>query len=167
MKIKIEYKCGKPERVRIVNANYKDKIDSILKDTYCNGVVCEECPFHCGFGCEDIDFGNIESWEFIERTVGIFEKEDLTGLKLISKERERQIEEKGWTEEHDDTHIKGELASEAMFYIDDNNIIKSVFNPDSGKKIGKTRIQQLTIAGALIVAEIERLLREEKRNKNI
>ena len=39
-----------------------------------------------------------------------------TGIELISKERQRQIEEEGWTPEHDNQHTEGELALVAALY---------------------------------------------------
>lgn len=39
-----------------------------------------------------------------------------TGLELIAAERERQIHVEGWSEEHDDHHAKGEIASAATCY---------------------------------------------------
>lgn len=33
-----------------------------------------------------------------------------SGIDLIAAERQRQIEEEGWTPDHDDQHTNGELA---------------------------------------------------------
>lgn len=39
-----------------------------------------------------------------------------TGIELIEAERERQISQEGWTPEHDDAHVRGELATAATCY---------------------------------------------------
>ena len=43
-------------------------------------------------------------------------KKKLSGIELITKERDRQINKLGWTSEHDDGREKGELASMAVCY---------------------------------------------------
>lgn len=40
----------------------------------------------------------------------------MNGVDLIAAERKRQIEEEGWTPEHDDEHGKSELAQAAACY---------------------------------------------------
>lgn len=40
----------------------------------------------------------------------------MTGIERIAKERQRQIEEEGWTAEHDEQHTHGELAAVAALY---------------------------------------------------
>jgi len=39
-----------------------------------------------------------------------------SGVELIAEERSRQINEEGWTAEHDDQHTDGELAEAAACY---------------------------------------------------
>lgn len=39
-----------------------------------------------------------------------------SGLRAVAVERERQVAVEGWTQEHDDEHDKGELASAALCY---------------------------------------------------
>jgi len=83
----------------------------------------------------------------------------------IYAERRRQIDSEGWTPEHDDDHNAGELARAAACYAVGGRIAESVgvgiarwiwpwtndwWKPD-------TRRRELVKAGALIVAEIERL----------
>jgi exosome complex RNA-binding protein Csl4 len=78
------------------------------------------------------------------------------GVALIAAERERQVSEEGWTQDHDDTHANGELVTAAVGYItgDRNKFpISWAFKPT-------TRICDLTKAGALIAAEIDRLQRK-------
>lgn len=48
---------------------------------------------------------------------GNFMADMKSGVELIAKERTRQIEEEGWTEEHDDKlHTRGQLALAACCY---------------------------------------------------
>jgi hypothetical protein len=99
----------------------------------------------------------------------------MTVIEEIAAERKRQIEAEGWTPEHDDAHVGGELALGAACYA-----LPSDHRP-APKTIGggKWRRQEhaapqwwpwdwfswkpatprrdLIRAGALIVAEIERL----------
>lgn len=95
----------------------------------------------------------------------------------IAAERRRQIEKEGWTPEHDDTHTEGQMARAAGCYAwmsAQSDSLREVFtNPpptwpepwsaDWWKP--KDRRRDLVRAGALIVAEIERLDRkaEERR----
>lgn len=91
------------------------------------------------------------------------------GLSALSRaaqdvlaERKRQIDVEGWTAEHDDQHCQGELAELAAHYaIEGSGIsgwlesggaeVRDWFNPKREKR------QNLVVAGALILAEIERL----------
>ena len=90
-----------------------------------------------------------------------------SGIELISNERKRQIEVEGWTAEHDAIHTKGQLAIAAACYA-----LTELSNRNSGssceivfwpwarkywKPTPKNRIKELTKAGALIAAEIDRL----------
>jgi hypothetical protein len=86
------------------------------------------------------------------------------GVALIAAERRRQIEAEGWTPEHDDEHNDGAMALAAATYA---LPVKHRGDPDyprfwpweiSWWKPGD-RIRELTKAGALIAAEIERLHR--------
>ena len=89
-----------------------------------------------------------------------------TGTDLINTERQRQIKEKGWTEEHDDVHDGGELALASMYYAcpDSHKVLISAlwpeyWNTDFAKKGQSTRIRDLEKAGAMLAAEIDRLQR--------
>ncbi len=87
----------------------------------------------------------------------------LLGLERIYKERQKQIQ-LGWSLEHDDRHENEELADAAVFYtIPEKYGDLVIFDPWHlvDKKFRETRIRQLEIAGALIAAEIDRLLRLE------
>ncbi len=95
----------------------------------------------------------------------------LTGAELIAQERERQVAEEGFTEEHDSDayHKDGQLALAAMCYLID------LRGSDLGKKLWPWGLQwwkptldpvrQLTKAGALIAAEIDRLQRQEQKHE--
>ena len=96
----------------------------------------------------------------------------LNGVLLIAAERMRQIEEEGYRKEHDLQHWKGELANFACCYAlepmggDTSNIIKTLKPEGWDLKLScnentqdniEGRIRDLTKAGALIAAEIDRL----------
>lgn len=86
---------------------------------------------------------------------------------MIAAERSRQIEEEGWSPEHDDEHLEGELGLAAMAYIAAsdryNDLAGERFYPSNWKpgwwKPSEDRIRNLVKAGALIAAEIDRLKR--------
>ena len=92
---------------------------------------------------------------------------DLDALFLIAKERQRQIEEEGWDESHDDEHEHGELAAAAACYsippeTPNFNSLKMELWPWSDEWWKpKGRVSDLVRAGALILAELERIRREE------
>ncbi|EDT6673043.1 ead/Ea22-like family protein [Salmonella enterica subsp. enterica] len=81
----------------------------------------------------------------------------------VIAERQRQQSVEGWTPEHDDEHCNGELAMTAVCYINDTGTV----NRNGGKPWGwpwdaswwkpDTRRRNLVKAGALILAEIERI----------
>jgi hypothetical protein len=66
----------------------------------------------------------------------------MTVLDEIAAERRRQVEDTGWTREHDDDHAGGELLTAGW------GALSRIYSP--------TR-RSLVEAAALIVAEIERL----------
>lgn len=96
------------------------------------------------------------------------------GTDLIAAERQRQIDTEGWTPEHDDAHTGFELIRAAMAYCaaaeasslgpEAAAATRAVipgwwpwsqewWNPDVDP------VRNLTKAGALIAAEIDRLIR--------
>lgn len=104
----------------------------------------------------------------------------MNGIKLIAAERQRQIEQEGWTPEHDAEHGEGELAEAAACYamperarqipvegetdLDTGNAtgVSELLWPwdkTSWKPTPSNRIRELVKAGALIAAEIDRLQR--------
>ena len=105
----------------------------------------------------------------------------MNGAKRIAAERKRQIKEEGWSEYHDDvTWTHGELARAAACYALPGYIRKKVTG-DMRIKVGlfdiwpwpagcwkptpDNRIRELEKAGALIAAEIDRLLRLDEEKK--
>lgn len=100
--------------------------------------------------------------------------EPLNGIELIKAERERQIYKEGFTPEHDAKHLNFELSIAAACYAIYDNCQKIEVMQDHGtiipayrdawpwgfkfdKREKHDRIARLTIAGALIAAEIDRL----------
>lgn len=89
------------------------------------------------------------------------------GVALIAAERRRQIEQEGWTPEHDDQHRQGELGYAAACYAVPpawalRSLLLQEGAPSWWKPAGDSpdgRIRDLEKAGALIAAEIDRLLR--------
>ncbi len=90
-----------------------------------------------------------------------------TGVLLdLLNERIRQKAEEGWTDEHDDHHVHGELARAAACYAapiplnDDDAPLTWPWDKKWWKSTSQRR--NLVKAGALIIAEIERLDRAAK-----
>ena len=106
-----------------------------------------------------------------------------TGAQRIADERARQIAKEGWTPEHDDEHTEGELALVGALYATPVRLYDKIqlghviqftdpwpdsWNLDWDKRLEKrspelttrARIRELEKAGALIAAEIDRLLRK-------
>lgn len=99
----------------------------------------------------------------------------------VLDERKRHVDVEGWTLKHDDEHEGGELAQAAACYAMGDTMIRfTVPDPEfpsrrvnSGRKIWpwanewwkpSNRRRDLVKAGALIIAEIERLDRKERGN---
>lgn len=104
----------------------------------------------------------------------------MTGAELIAEERERQIALEGWTPEHDLEHNDDDLALAAACYILCNVHKRCTAghlprdNSKWAKHIGqiwpwteewfkptKDPIRNLTKAGSLIAAEIDRRLQKQ------
>ena len=90
----------------------------------------------------------------------------------VAAERRRQIEAEGWTPEHDDEHSVGELAKAAACYA----LVSAGFNPDATITVWpwhrlwwkpSDKRRNLVKAGALILAEIERLDRMAERQEGV
>jgi len=113
------------------------------------------------------------------------------GARRIMRERRRQIQQEGWTEEHDDNRTNDELAWAAVCYAAPERVFTlnkgvtptdpviafhdpwpQTFDPAFDKRPGfkrkpsvRTRIRALEKAGALIAAEIDRLLRVKEASQ--
>jgi hypothetical protein len=93
----------------------------------------------------------------------------MDGAELIATERQRQVSEEGWTPEHDDGHMRGELAlAGACYAVPFPDALAAgwswPFEPEVFKRVSnggavEPRIRELVKAGALIAAEIDRLER--------
>jgi hypothetical protein len=93
----------------------------------------------------------------------------MSAIADIAAERTRQVEVEGWSAAHDDTHETGDLAYAGACYALAGTgpalkewlrlIIDRLWPWDRGwyKIANKSKRQRLVVAGALIVAEIERL----------
>ena len=92
------------------------------------------------------------------------------GIELIAAERLRQIQEEGWTAAHDDNHTAGDLCHAARCYTGHalgliQGMGRGIRAPGTWPWVAPSwkpsddPIRDLTKAGALIAAEIDRLLR--------
>ena len=99
-----------------------------------------------------------------------------TGTELIADERARQIASEGWSAEHDDSHVDGELAAGAVAYAKAAQLQANGYQMKPNEpcwdaagrhwpwaatewKPAAEPIRNLVKAGALIAAEIDRLQR--------
>ena len=109
----------------------------------------------------------------------------MSAIEDIATERKRQVDAEGWTPEHDDGHKHGEIALAAASYAahtapkldpwikvgfagrtqmaGDFNISDLLWPWDLRWWKPKNRRRDLIRAGALIVAEIERIDRAETK----
>lgn len=81
-------------------------------------------------------------------------------IREIELERRRQISAEGYTTDHDDAHDRGELAGGAAYYAIMSTrprFIPSGLWPFRDPPKAADRRRELVKAGAMIVAEIERL----------
>ena len=93
------------------------------------------------------------------------------GVSLVGKERQRQITEEGYSFEHDDQEDSHQLSDAAAVYACHASArhsllhlwpwAKEYFKPDKDNTIDG-RIRELSKAGALVCAEIDRLVRLKK-----
>lgn len=100
---------------------------------------------------------------------GLHTQSSISGADLIYLERKRQIEEEGYTPKHDNQHNTGNLAHAASAYASaelyrrttsegfDNTPAMWPFEIKYWKPSPEDRVKELTKAGALIAAEIDRL----------
>lgn len=93
--------------------------------------------------------------------------EKKTGIELIAQERKRQIDEEGFTTQHDDQWIGGELAMAACCYAQEGSKSPEFvpfgfpWDKEWWKPTPENRVRELVKAGALIAAEIDRIQKQE------
>lgn len=92
----------------------------------------------------------------------------MNGIELIARERAEQVSREGWTASHDDRHRCGEMVISAVRYamhdLPRQKVLRSAANRawcwgSCWWKPSVDPIRNLTKAGALIAAEIDRLQR--------
>lgn len=94
------------------------------------------------------------------------------GISMIAAERLRQVEDEGWSSEHDDGHVGEVLARAAACYAMPEPIFvrrdfhggvmfSDVWPGWRDKRSELDRVALLVKAGALIAAEIDRVTRRE------
>jgi hypothetical protein len=97
---------------------------------------------------------------------------------LILKERARQIKEEGYTEPHDDGHLRGEILYAALAYLHATTSLRIGNSTAESSRLAmeywpwgaselkvKSENENLVRAGALIAAELDRRLRMEANMK--
>lgn len=121
----------------------------------------------------DLETANEIADDFNKMSVGDFSTTDIfTGVDLIALERQRQIQVEGWTPDHDDEHSYGALATAGAMYamppymrtLTKTNVpVLWPWDEYHWKPSPDNRIKELAKAGALIAAEIDRLLRIDRK----
>ena len=116
--------------------------------------------------------GKYDEYEAFVKGAQFAQKEDFKSIELIKSERERQVLQEGYTNEHDDCETSNQLSNAAIVYACAEQSRDQVANfwqwdvkylkPSSEDTIDG-RIRNLTKAGALICAEIDRLERLKKK----
>ena len=123
-----------------------------------------------GYYSESVDFKQIQE-----------SMDNIAGVNIIAKERYRQLTVEHYDAEHDSHHRDGDLAIAGAIYalpetarlFATHSLVGGVvkmlpllwpFEPSEYKPTREDRIKELAKAGALIAAEIDRLL--AKNNKN-
>lgn len=97
----------------------------------------------------------------------------VSGVELVAAERQRQIDQEGYRELHDDSHDLGQMANAAACYAmdpEDREFMEPNFgvpgfwpwHSEDWKPTPHDRVRELVKAGALIAAEIDRLGRTGK-----
>lgn len=121
--------------------------------------------------------GILNSWQdrLLKRLSNL--EDDISDATLdVILERHRQIREEGWSPEHDDTHELGELAMAATCYAE-MSVCHYAF-PDQFDILNRwpwshewwkpeTPRRDLVRAAALLLAEIERLDRKNKKTESL
>lgn len=164
-----------------------DKTESQERET---GIILTRVCEHCNTGfkvqthfggsntevvnftdCPHCDKRN-DIWVSIEIGERITREQNVTAelgfaLRLIIDERKRQIEKEGYDDQHDDAHGDNSLSSAAACYAIPErrrtaNLIKSIWPWawENWKPSADNRLRELAKSGALILAEIERIKRD-------
>lgn len=103
----------------------------------------------------------------------------MTGAEMIAKERRRQIEKEGWTADHDANHEDGDLTMAAVAYAAyPDEVLVRVEREDGyefidpwpwdgawDKRKKHRKLKRLVIAGALIAAEIDRIIANQEMQR--
>lgn len=76
-------------------------------------------------------------------------------VNVVLTERLRQLEKEGWTPEHDQEHVSGELAKAAACYAAGQPVVELWPAGWDFKETDKYRM--LIKSGALVIAELERI----------
>lgn len=98
----------------------------------------------------------------------------MTGAEMIAAERRRQIEEKGYTDEHDAQHDPASLVWGALYYAmpygevspvgggisitPEDFFLRTGWGLEHMGRFDKTGVEHLVVAGALLAAAIDRVL---------
>lgn len=120
---------------------------------------------------DDTLLEQFDPWSVIRKVQSLFASR---GVVMIAIERERQVSVEGWTPEHDDTHVHGEMALAAACYAGCSEVkegskrsIASSWWPEEWDLQWfkpKDAQRDLERSGALSAAEIDRLLRKEQHS---
>jgi hypothetical protein len=102
---------------------------------------------------------------------------ELNGVEMIAQERRRQVDVEGWTPEHDRQHYCGELPIAAACYASLASAQARWSSPLLVYELPKfwpwalkwwkpstDPLRNLAKAGALIAAEIDRILTEQEKH---
>ncbi|CFK42777.1 gp41 [Burkholderia pseudomallei] len=112
--------------------------------------------------CYEVDHGTHVEWRPIHKEPEP-RAEVTSAARDVLAERRRQVEQEGWTPEHDDAHSTGDMALAAACYAAADNANYPPAEPpdlwpwDSDWWKPSDERRNLVKAGALIIAEIERL----------
>ena len=111
--------------------------------------------------------------EAIKKDLPMGQPEMTEASHALLRERKRQIEKEGWLPNHDDEHDRNELGYAASCYADPSFINDGDLNYappkdwpwEDGSWKPKTYKENLIRAGALILAELDRLNRLEESER--
>lgn len=121
-----------------------------------------DCPSIGGNGDADCRCDAVPFLRDFKKAIAALQQSHNHAVDLIAAERRRQVESEGWTPEHDDEHDTEEMAFAAACYVTagEGEPPPAIWPWDWKWWKPKGRVRNLIRAGALIVAEIERLQRK-------